>query len=149
MNTQPFLLQGDIAVDDRGSLSFVNDFQFENVVRFYRVANYNTSLIRAWHGHKKEAKYVYVTSGSAIVGAVPFNDTVAPDRDAPVQRFILSSAKPRILYLPPGYANGFRALESNTVILFFSTSTLEESKNDDFRFPADYWGSDIWAVENR
>jgi dTDP-4-dehydrorhamnose 3,5-epimerase-like enzyme len=143
------LIPGDIAVDDRGSLSFVNDFHFEHVVRFYRVSNFSTSVIRAWHGHKKEAKYVYVVSGSAIVAAVPFDHDVAPNKAAPVQRHVLSSAKPRILYIPPGFANGFRPLQDDTVILFFSTSTLEETKGDDFRFPVDYWGAGVWEVESR
>jgi dTDP-4-dehydrorhamnose 3,5-epimerase-like enzyme len=143
------LIAGDIAVDDRGSVSFVNDFRFDKVTRFYRVENFSTSVIRAWHGHKKEAKYAYVVSGSAIVGAVPFDDDSAPDRNATVQRYVLSSRKPRILYIPPGYANGFRPLEEGTVILFFSTSTMEEARGDDFRFPADYWGTHVWEVENR
>jgi dTDP-4-dehydrorhamnose 3,5-epimerase len=145
----PLLISGDLAVDDRGSVSFVNDFRFENVVRFYRVANFSTSVIRAWHGHKKEAKYAYVVSGSAIVAAVPFDHDTSPDRNAAVQRYVLSAAKPRILYIPPGHANGFRPLEDNTVILFFSTSTLEETRGDDFRFPPDYWGAHVWEVENR
>jgi dTDP-4-dehydrorhamnose 3,5-epimerase len=149
MSPTPLLIAGDIAVDDRGSLSFVNDFHFENVVRFYRVTNFSTSVIRAWHGHKKEAKYAYVVSGTAIVAAVPFNHDVSPDKSAPVQRHVLSAAKPRVLYIPPGYANGFRPLEEGTVILFFSTSTLEETKGDDYRFPVDYWGADIWNVESR
>lgn len=145
----PLLIAGDIAVDDRGSVSFVNDFRFDGVARFYRVENFNTSVIRAWHGHKKEAKYAYVVSGSAIVAAVPFDDDSAPDRNATVQRYVLSAVKPRILYIPAGYANGFKPLEDGTVILFFSTSTMEEARGDDFRFPPDYWGAHVWEVENR
>ena len=28
-------------------------------------------------------------------------------------------------------------------------ATLEEAANDDYRFPADYWGADVWNVESR
>lgn len=149
MADTPVLMNGDVAVDDRGSVSFVNDFNFKDVVRFYRVDNFSTEMIRAWHGHKKEAKYVYVAKGSAIVAAVPFNHDTAPDKAAQVQRWVLSDRKPRILFIPAGHANGFRCLEEGTVILFFSTSTLEQSKGDDFRFPADYWGAHVWQAENR
>jgi dTDP-4-dehydrorhamnose 3,5-epimerase len=62
---------------------------------------------------------------------------------------VLSDQKPGLVFIPPGYANGFRSLVPDTHILFFSTASLEESKGDDYRFPADYWGSQIWQVENR
>lgn len=146
---EPTLIRGDIAVDERGAVIFVNDFNFSGVKRFYMVENISTDIIRAFHGHLKEAKYVFVVFGSAILVAVGMDDIKSPDKKNEVYRFILSARKPAILYIPPGYANGFRALEPNTKIIFFSTATLEESKNDDFRFPYDYWGKEIWEVENR
>jgi len=51
------------------------------------------------------------------------------------------------LCVPPGYANGFKTLEDNTIIMFYSTSTLEESKGDDYRFDWDKW--DIWQEDYR
>jgi dTDP-4-dehydrorhamnose 3,5-epimerase len=53
-------ISGNIAIDDRGSLRFINDFNFEGVKRFYQVQNHCKNFIRAWHGHIKEAKYVYL-----------------------------------------------------------------------------------------
>jgi dTDP-4-dehydrorhamnose 3,5-epimerase len=146
---QPALLSGGCSIDDRGRVSFVNDFVFTGVKRFYSVENFSCATIRAFHGHRRETKYVYVARGSAIVAAVLMDDIHAPGKDNPVTRFILSSQKPSVLYIPPGYANGFRPLEEDTLLLFFSTATLEESKNDDYRFPADYWGRSIWEIEDR
>ncbi len=143
------IIEGGIAVDDRGCLNFANDFKFYGVKRFYQVQNFNTSTIRAFHGHLHEAKYVYVTKGSAIVAAVKFDDINSPSKHHEVIRFILSDKKPQVLFIPPRYANGFKPLEKDTRIIFFSTSSLEESKGDDYRFPADYWGNEIWEVENR
>ncbi|MBN1799978.1 MAG: NAD-dependent epimerase/dehydratase family protein [Candidatus Lokiarchaeota archaeon] len=143
------IIEGGIAVDDRGSLSFVNDYNFFGVKRFYQVYNFSTSTIRAFHGHLKEAKYVYVAEGSAIVAAVKLDNIESPSKNEKINRYILSEKKPQILFIPPGYANGFKPLEKRTRILFFSTSTLEESKGDDYRYPADYWGNNIWEVENR
>jgi dTDP-4-dehydrorhamnose 3,5-epimerase-like enzyme len=143
------VIDGGLAVDDRGSLSFVNAFDFDKVKRFYKVENFSTSVIRAWHGHMKEGKYVYCVKGSAILGAVAMDSTTAPSKSAKVQRFVLSDRKPSIVFIPPGHANGFRCLEDGTQIIFFSTATLEETKGDDYRFPADYWGAEVWQVENR
>jgi len=134
------ILNGGKAVDDRGSVSFVNDFDFNDVKRFYQVENHDINFIRAWHGHKKEGKYVYVANGTALVGAV----NMETDE---IQKFVLSSISPKILWIPPGYANGFKNLENNTIIQFFSTSTLDESMGDDIRFDYDKWN--IWEEDYR
>ena len=136
----PYIISGGVAVDDRGSVRFVNDFNFNNVKRFYQVQNHRQGFIRAWHGHNFEAKYVYVVSGSALVGAVNMETNE-------VNKYVLSSQSPRVLYIPSGFANGFKTLEENTIILFFSTSDLSASLNDDIRFPYDKWN--IWEEDFR
>jgi len=149
LNKKPYLIEGGLAVDDRGQLTFVNDFDFSNIKRFYMVENFSQDVIRAFHGHLKEEKYVLVVSGSVIIAAVEMDDITKPKKSNKIYRFILSSKKPTILQIPAGYANGFRVLENNTKIIFFSTSSLEESKGDDYRLSYDYWGEDVWKVENR
>lgn len=142
-------IQGGIAVDDRGLLRFVNDFDMSRIKRFYQVENFNLDMIRAFHGHMKEEKYVYVTSGTVLVCLVKLTDKENPSKDEKVERFVISERNPQILHIPSGYANGFKSLEENTSVIFFSTTTLEESKGDDYRFSHDYWGKEIWEVENR
>jgi len=146
---EPALIAGGFAVDDRGQVSFVNGFAFDSIRRFYLVENFSVEVVRAFHGHLKEAKFVLVVSGSAVVASVPIDNPVNPSRDTKPQRFVLSDRQPKILFIPAGYANGFRALEPGTKIMFFSTATLEESAKDDYRFPHDYWGKEIWEVEHR
>ncbi len=136
------LIEGGMFADDRGKLRFVNGFDFSNVKRFYQVENHRQGFIRAWHGHVKEGKYVYVASGTALVGVVPLGDDTAEPK-----KFVLTSEKPQVLWIPPNHANGFMNLKEDTVILFFSTSTLEESKGDDIRFPYDKWN--IWEEDYR
>lgn len=134
------IINGGLSVDDRGSVTFVNDFDFSDVKRFYVVENHRAGFIRAWHGHKKEGKYVFVVKGTALVGAVDMSS------DAP-GKYILSDRNPKILYIPPGYANGFKTLEEDTRIIFYSTSTLQDSLGDDIRFPFDKWN--IWEEDFR
>ena len=134
------LYNGGLAVDDRGQVSFVNDFDFNKVKRFYMVENHDKGFIRAWHGHEKEGKYVFVSNGSILLGAVKLSTDI-------IEKFVLSSRKPSVLYIPPGYANGFMNLEYDTKVMFFSTSTLEESLGDDIRFEWDKWN--IWNIEKR
>ena len=143
----PRLIEGGLSIDDRGEVRFVNGFQFAGVKRFYIVSNHRAYFIRAWHGHKHETKYVTVVNGSAIVAAVLIDDWDHPSKSAEIHRYVLSSNKPAILYIPPGYANGFMSLTKNTNIIYFSTATVEESQMDDVRYDARYW--DIWNVIER
>jgi len=143
----PRLLEGGLAVDDRGSVAFVNAFHFEGVKRFYVVANHRQGFVRAWHAHRREAKYVTVVTGAAVVAAVQIDDWERPSRELEVHRFVLSAAKPSVLFIPPGHANGFMSLTDHAKLVFFSTSTVEESRDDDVRYEARHW--DVWTVEER
>jgi len=140
------IIDGGIAVDDRGKLTFVNDFDFKNVKRFYMVENHTEGFIRAWHAHKKEGKYVFVPSGNILIGLVKIDDWDNP-QNKDINIYILSAAKPQVLYIPPGYANGFMNLVKETKVIFFSTSTLKESMGDDIRYAWDKWN--IWEIEKR
>lgn len=147
MSHIPKLFTGDLAVDDRGHVTFVNDFDFEGVKRFYSVRNHRQGFVRAWHAHRHEAKYVTAVTGSALVGAVQIDDWSNPSRTLTVHRYVISADKPRVLYIPAGFANGFMSLTADAHLMFFSTSTLDESRHDDVRYDARHW--DIWAVGER
>jgi dTDP-4-dehydrorhamnose 3,5-epimerase-like enzyme len=138
----PSLIEGDAIIDERGEVAFVNGFDFPKIKRFYMVSNNNAGEVRAWHGHKYEAKYVYAISGSALVAAIAIDNWKNPSKENKVHQFILSSKKPAVLYIPEGYVNGFKSLTKDARLMFFSTSTLEESKKDDIRFDPIYWN--IW-----
>jgi dTDP-4-dehydrorhamnose 3,5-epimerase-like enzyme len=144
---KPVILSGGVAIDDRGEVGFVNDFGFKDVKRFYTVSNHRAGFIRAWHGHRKEAKYVTAVTGSAVVAAVKVDNWETPSRELPIERFVLSARKPAVLYIPSGYANGFMSLTDDLKLMFFSTSTLEESMGDDVRFDSRWW--DPWNVAER
>ena len=144
---EPTLIKGGKAVDDRGFLSFINDFNLESFKRFYIVQNHEKGFIRAWHGHKKEAKGIVAVRGSIIVGAVKMTNEIQPDKNQEPHRFVLSAETPAILVVPNGYANGFKTLTEDALVLIFSSSFLEESKDDDYRFSYDYWN--IWDIEPR
>jgi dTDP-4-dehydrorhamnose 3,5-epimerase len=143
----PVLLEGGQGVDDRGRVAFVNEFDFGGVKRFYAVSNHRQGFIRAWHAHRHEGKYVTVVQGTALVCAVKVEDWEHPDPAAMVHRQVLSAEKPAVLFIPAGYANGFMSLTEDAKLIFFSTATVEESRNDDVRFDARYWNP--WQVEER
>ena len=143
----PLLIEGGLSVDDRGEVGFVNEFDMNSVRRFYSVCNHRAGLVRAWHAHKKEKKFVTVVNGAAIVAAVCIDNWKKPSKNLVVNRYVLSAKKPVVLFIPNGYANGFMTLTEDTKLMFFSTVTLKESEGDDFRYEADYWNP--WEIIER
>lgn len=140
------LVQGKNFVDDRGMLTFFNDFDFSEVKRMYLVRNHKAGFIRAWHGHKKEAKYITVLQGSAIIASMAMN---VENQQGTVKKVTLSEYDPKIFYIPPGYYNGFKTLTDNTILQFFSTTTIDEAKYDDYRERWDFIGTEIWEEHYR
>ena len=143
--------EGGLFVDDRGVIRFINDFP-PNIRRMYQVENLRAGMVRAWHGHQKEEKYIWVSRGIVEVKIIPYSERYPDDKELARLYFstlVLSSFKPSLLHISAGYYNGFKTLTDDAVIQFYSTSTLEESKEDDFRLPWDYFGKEIWEEKPR
>lgn len=141
------LIDAGLAIDDRGELIFSNDFDMSKIKRFYQITNHQNFFVRAWHGHQKEEKFILVSKGSAIIAGVKIDNWKKPSKDLPVEKFIVTEKNPKIVHIPAGYANGFKTLAQDTKLIIFSTSTLKESKNDDFRYDSRHWNP--WDIEER
>ena len=140
MDTEkPTIIQGGIFSDERGTLRFVNDFRFSDVKRFYFIKHPNTSIVRAWQGHQFEKKYFYPVSGSFVIAWVKIDDFENPSDNLISEYHILSANNSEILSVPKGYANGLKALEPDSEIVIFSDLSLEDSVQENIRYPADKW----------
>ena len=101
-------------------------------------------MIRAFHGHLKESKAVFVISGSLLLCIAKLTNAENPSRKIKVKKIILKSDNPQICLIPPGFANGIMSLEKKTRVIFFSNKNLKESQIDDYRYPINYWGEEVW-----
>jgi len=135
----PTLLQGGRHMDARGTLSFVNEFDFRGVERFYWVEAGQANVLRGWVGHKREHKWFAVIHGEALIAAVEPDDWKRPRADLPVLRYTLSGTNPQVLHIPPGYATGNVNVAADTILMIFSSGTIENAKTDDFRFAVEQW----------
>lgn len=133
------LIKGNTHTDHRGTVRFVNDFTFDGIKRFYTITHPDTSTIRAWQGHKLESKYFYVTKGSFLINWINIDNWEKPSKDLKINTHTLSENQSEILIIPPGHVNGFKALEPDSTMMVFSDMLLEDSKKDDYRFPAEMW----------
>lgn len=146
IRAEPRLIKGGLSVDERGIVSYVNDFDFPDVKRFYVIENHRVGYVRAWHGHRREEKSITVIQGTAIIGVIPL--ATFEKKDTKTFRFVLSARQPAVLYIPGGYANGCMVLEEGTKIVHFSTFTMEEAEGDDMRYAGTLFPG-IWEVRPR
>ena len=144
MGKEPIRINRGHVEDHRGSVEFYNDVDLDNYKRFYIVRNPLKGTVRAWHGHKKEAKLIKVISGSFLIGAVKIDNWNLPSKDLNIELFDVDFES-GLIYIPPGYANGAMNLNEESSAIYFSTSNLNESLEDDYRFEAKYW--DPWTEE--
>lgn len=139
MNEEPYLIDGGVHKDERGVVSFVNQFDLTSIKRMYFSENANTDIIRAWQGHRIESRWFCCVAGSFDVRLVLIDDWEKPSRSLKCKKYILSNAATQVLFIPPGYANGFRALEERSKLLVFSDYFIDEIPNDQIRFDKDNW----------
>lgn len=132
------LIQGNSHTDKRGRIQFFNDFDMSPIKRIYTIYP-EKDFLRAWQGHKIEAKWFYCVSGSVCINLVKVNDWEQPDKSDVNEVFILKPTLSEILSVQSGYVTGIKALETGTILVVFSDLALEASKNDDFRFDSNYW----------
>lgn len=143
------IINVNTSYDDRGDIVYCNEFNFiqKKIKRFYQITNNNLNFVRAWHGHKKEEKFLLVTKGVFKICAVKIDNWKNPSKKLSVKEFVISSNSPKILQIPGGYAHGSQNLKIGSKLLVFSTFNLEESIKDDYRYQSDLWYN--WDIKFR
>ncbi len=129
------LIKGGSHTDTRGKLEFINDFDLSKVKRFYKTTHFDIETIRAWQVHQKEIKWFHCIKGS-------FKINIANLVTKEVKSYTLTYKEPAVLHIPPGNANGFKALEPDSVMMIFSDKTLEETKEDNERLEVGAFGEE-------
>ena len=137
--SQPRLIEGGLHVDFRGTVSFVNDFDFKGVDRFYTVRARRPHELRGWVGHQRDQKWFYAVHGTVLISAVKPDQWECPASSLPVERFVLSSETPQVLHVPSGFATGSVSLTDNAILMIFLSGRIEDANTDDYRFPLDTW----------
>jgi dTDP-4-dehydrorhamnose 3,5-epimerase-like enzyme len=128
------VIEGNVFTDQRGSVSFVNDFKFLGIERFYIIENSEMHPLRVWQGHKLDSKNFYCIKGSFKISFVKVDNWENPSSDLKVESMVLTAGVSAVLNIPFGYANAIKSLEKGSRLLSFSTLPLDQVSNDDVRF---------------
>lgn len=136
-----YLLEGGSHEDARGMITFFNSFDLGSFKRLYVFDIKSTDAVRAWQGHKIEAKAFIVLEGEMELAWVKIDDFESPSNDLLAESIQLSAFKPQVKIIPGGFANGFKAISNKAKVLVFSDKSLDSSLKDDFRFDSALWFS--------
>ena len=137
--SEPQIISGGTFKDHRGSLRFVNEFKFEGVKRFYFIKHPNIDFVRAWQGHQFEAKYFYPIKGTFVVAWVKIDDFASPSKTLIPDYHIISEEISELIFIPPGYANGIKALKPESELMIFSDMEVEKSIEENKRYDSNLW----------
>lgn len=135
----PAIIQGAKHSDQRGTLSFWNDFDLQAVKRMYVVENADTQLLRGWRGHRIEQRWFYAMVGFFSIHLVQIDDWERPNPSVAQLNYELSAAENKVLHVPAGYASAIQALTKEAKLLVLGDYTLEHAKNDDHLYPSNYF----------
>ncbi len=133
------IFQGSTFSDGRGDISFINEFDMSPIKRQYIIKPASTDIVRAWQGHRKEGKWFISLEGSFKVGLVKPENWENISKELEVEYIQLDANTNKVLYIPPGCFNGFKALVPESKLLVYSDFTTAESAADDFRLESNYW----------
>ena len=134
----PKLLKGAIHHDKRGDLYCNDYFHKFTIKRVYFIKNQNTSIIRAWQGHKIEQRWFSAVTGSFKNLLIKIDNWESPNQDLIPVEFILNSNKLDILHIPSGYISSIQAIEGNSKLMVMANYFLGEI-NDEHKYPQKYF----------
>ena len=135
----PELINSGLYQDERGKLAFFNDLDLSGIKRIYSIEHQNTTIVRAWQGHKIEQKWFYVIKGKFKIVLVQPDNWENPSLKQVTQEYHLAAANDQILHVPGAYANGLQAMENNSKLIVFSSFNAQQSSEDNFRYDYRLW----------
>ena len=131
--------------DDRAQ-RLLNIFDIPNAQINVSYVN-STKHIVAWHVHQIQTDYFACLKGSFKVGlAVPLYDDSGNRTSYQVKWEFLSDRYPKTIKIPPGVYHGYRALEPNSIMLYYLTEKY--NPEDELRAHPGHFG-ESWGTEDK
>ena len=134
------VIEPDVYYDERGK--FIETFRFDNFnqagieINIFQ-ENESTSMkdvIRGMHFQfdEPQGKLLRVVSGKIILVEVDIRyNSPTFGKHCVIE---LDSSKPKMVWIPPGFANGFLSLEDNTRVLYKCTATYNPNAESAIRW---------------
>jgi len=146
---------GKMFADDRGTFFDMigpgKERPFEPK-RMYVCENFSKDTIRGFHYHDIEQKLFTCVKGAILFQLIPMNKGNALEWSKSGRRTLYTEAERIVLYpgtslhIPAKYANAWKPLTDDAILVGCSSTTIKESVNDDIRIDPHIVA---WTVEDR
>ena len=132
------LIQGKAHKDDRGMITFNNEFDASEIKRIYTIENHSTDFIRGWQGHKIEQRWFASMKGSFEISVIEVDDFTKPSKDLTIQKYLLTDEVLTYLHIPAGCITAIQAKSLDSKLLVLADYGLGEIA-DEYRYSSDYF----------
>ncbi|WP_294307032.1 WxcM-like domain-containing protein [uncultured Chryseobacterium sp.] len=132
------LLQGKTHQDDRGVITFNNEFDASEIKRIYTIENHSTDFIRGWQGHKIEQRWFASMKGSFEISVIEVDDFTNPSKDLISQKYLLTDEVLTYLHIPAGCITAIQSKSFDSKLLVLADYRLGEIA-DEYRFDLNYF----------
>lgn len=135
---EPNFIKGSFHKDQRGTLSYNNEFDSSEIKRIYVIENNSIEFIRGWQGHQIEQRWFSAISGTFQIELIKIDNWENPSKSLNVSTFLLKDEELNILHVPKGYVTSIQALTIGAKLLVMADYLIGEIK-DEFRYELDYF----------
>lgn len=132
------LLEGKKHQDERGIITYNNDFDASQIKRIYTIENDSTDFIRGWQGHKIEQRWFASMKGIFEISVIFIDDFENPSQNLTIQKYVLTDGALTYLHIPAGCITAIQAKQTESKLLVLADFLLGEI-NDEYRYSLDYF----------
>ncbi len=140
----PKFLEGKKHQDERGIITYNNDFDATSIKRMYTIENADLHFIRGWQGHKIEQRWFSAMKGTFKIQILSIAYFEKGLKDLQPYCFVLKADQMDILHVPAGFVSSVQALEEGAKLLVLADYKVGEV-DDEFRF--EYHPDDFLTIE--
>lgn len=124
--------------DERGIITYNNEFDASQIKRIYTIENHSTEFVRGWQGHSIESRWFASMKGKFKISVIEIDNFENPSKDLLIQQYILNDESLTYLHVPAGCITAIQALEENSTLSALADYELGETQ-DEIRYPLEFF----------
>lgn len=133
MSSEPNIIKGNSFLDERGKITFNNDFNAAAIKRIYFITNHSLDFIRGWQGHQIEQRWFMSVKGTFEIKVIKIDNWDKPSNHLNAKIYQINADNADVLHVPKGFVTSIQALQEDSKLMAMSDYTLGEIK-DEYRF---------------
>lgn len=136
------LSEGKKYQDERGIITFNNNFDVSSIKRIYTIENHSIEFIRGWQGHEIEQRWFACMKGIFEISVIEVDDFINPSRNVAIQKYTLTDEVLTYLHIRAGCITAIQSKTENSKLLILADHKLGEI-NDEYRFDLNYFNKNL------